>query len=45
MLDAAEPVRREHFGASVRDVIGREEFLAALDAAFAPREAPRAAAE
>jgi glycosyltransferase involved in cell wall biosynthesis len=45
MLDAAEPVRREHFGASVRDVIGRAEFLAALDAAFAPREAPRAAAE
>ncbi len=45
MLDAAEPVRREHFGASVRDVIGRDAFLAALDTAFAPREAPRAAAE
>lgn len=45
LLDAAEPVRREHFGASVRDVIGRAEFLAGLDAAYAPRRAPRAAAE
>jgi glycosyltransferase involved in cell wall biosynthesis len=45
MLDAAEPVRREHFGATVRDVIGREAFLAGLDAAYAPRRPARAAAE
>ncbi len=47
LLDAADPVRREHFGASVRDVIGRAEFLAALDEAFAPRATrpTRAAAE
>lgn len=48
LLDAADPARRAAFGASVRDSIGRDEFLAGLDAAFAPRAAPalpRAAAE
>jgi glycosyltransferase involved in cell wall biosynthesis len=37
LLDAADPPRRAALGASVRDVIGRDEFLAALDAAFVPR--------
>jgi glycosyltransferase involved in cell wall biosynthesis len=47
LLDAADPARRAAFGASVRDVIGRDEFLAALDAAFVPRPRPalRVAAE
>jgi glycosyltransferase involved in cell wall biosynthesis len=46
MLDAADPATRAAYGATVRDVIGREEFLAALDAAYAPRaDSPRAAAE
>uniref|UniRef100_UPI0022EAAAE2 glycosyltransferase n=1 Tax=Falsiroseomonas oryzae TaxID=2766473 RepID=UPI0022EAAAE2 len=39
LLDAADPARRAAFGATVRDTIGREDFLAALDAAFAPRAA------
>jgi glycosyltransferase involved in cell wall biosynthesis len=43
MLDAADPARRTAYGASVRDVIGREAFLAGLDLAFAPhRVAPLA---
>ncbi|HEV7266663.1 MAG TPA: glycosyltransferase [Falsiroseomonas sp.] len=37
MLDAAHPARRAAYGATVRDVIGLEEFLAGLDRAFAPR--------
>jgi glycosyltransferase involved in cell wall biosynthesis len=36
LLDAAHPARRAAYGASVRDVIGRDEFLAGLDLAFAP---------
>jgi glycosyltransferase involved in cell wall biosynthesis len=44
MLDAAEPPRRASFGASIRDVIGRAEFLAALDAAFAQDGGEQAAA-
>jgi glycosyltransferase involved in cell wall biosynthesis len=48
LLDAADPATRATFGDSVRDSIGREDFLAALDAAFTPQRAPalpRAAAE
>ena len=45
MVDAARPELRERLGASVRDVIGRDEFLAGLDLAYAPRRAAVAAAE
>ena len=47
MLDAADPARHGAFTASVRDVIGREEFLAGLDHAFGrgTPAVPRAAAE
>jgi glycosyltransferase involved in cell wall biosynthesis len=44
MLDAAKPDTRAMLGATVRDTIGRDEFIAALDAAFAPAEAARRAA-
>jgi glycosyltransferase involved in cell wall biosynthesis len=47
MLEAADPALRAQLGASLRDVIGRTEFLAALDRAYAPAAqdaAPRAAA-
>lgn len=37
MAEAAQPETRARFGGSVRDVMTRDEFLAALDAAFAPR--------
>jgi glycosyltransferase involved in cell wall biosynthesis len=43
MLDAADPALRARLGASVRDVPGRAEFLASLDAAFASRAAAPAA--
>ncbi len=43
MTEAADPALRAQYGASVRDVIGRDEFLAALDAAYAPRDSGRAA--
>ena len=39
MLDAADPALRARLGASVRDVPGRAEFLAALDGSFAPHAA------
>jgi glycosyltransferase involved in cell wall biosynthesis len=39
LLDAADPVLRERLGASLGDTVGRDGFLAALDAAFAPRPA------
>jgi glycosyltransferase involved in cell wall biosynthesis len=42
MLEAAAPATRAQYGASLRDVIDRTDFLAALDHAFAP--AARAAA-
>lgn len=45
MLDAADPFKREALGATVRDVISRDAFLAALDATYAPQERARAAAE
>jgi glycosyltransferase involved in cell wall biosynthesis len=45
MLDAAHPARRAALGATLGDAIGREEFLAALDAAFGARRALAAAAE
>ncbi|MBU8538100.1 glycosyltransferase [Falsiroseomonas tokyonensis] len=38
MVDAANPALRAACGASLRDVMGRAEFLAALDAAYAPRQ-------
>jgi glycosyltransferase involved in cell wall biosynthesis len=44
MLEAAVPQTRAALGASLRDVIGRDEFIAALDAAFAPAAAARRAA-
>ena len=44
MVDAARPELRGRLGASVRDVIGRDEFLAGLDLAYAPRLGPVAAA-
>jgi glycosyltransferase involved in cell wall biosynthesis len=44
LIEAADPAMRARFGASLRDVIGRDEFLAGLDAAYAPRGLPRAAA-
>jgi glycosyltransferase involved in cell wall biosynthesis len=49
MVEAADPALRAQFGASLRDVMGRAEFLAALDRAYAPPAraadaAPRAAA-
>lgn len=45
MTEAANPALRAQLGASVRDVMGRAEFLAALDAAYAPREPQKDAAE
>lgn len=45
LLDAANPARRAAFGASVRDSIGRDEFLAGLDDAFGARAALAVAAE
>jgi glycosyltransferase involved in cell wall biosynthesis len=45
MLDAADPFKREALGTTVRDVISRDDFLAALDAAYAPPARTRAAAE
>jgi glycosyltransferase involved in cell wall biosynthesis len=36
LIEAADPAQRARFGATVRDVIGREEFVAGLDAAYAP---------
>jgi glycosyltransferase involved in cell wall biosynthesis len=45
LLDAANPARRASFGASVRDSIGRDEFLDGLDHAFGARAALAAAAE
>jgi glycosyltransferase involved in cell wall biosynthesis len=36
MVEAAQPETRERMGGTLRDVIGREEFIAGLDAAFAP---------
>ncbi|WP_170984970.1 glycosyltransferase [Roseomonas sp. AR75] len=47
MVEAADPALRAQYGASLRDVIGRDEFLAALDRAYATpgrAAAPRAAA-
>lgn len=44
MVDASRPELRERLGASLRDVIGRDEFLAGLDAAYAPRHPVIAAA-
>jgi glycosyltransferase involved in cell wall biosynthesis len=44
MLDAAQPARRAALGATVRDSLGRAEFLAGLDHAFGARRAARAAA-
>ncbi|WP_439594752.1 glycosyltransferase [Falsiroseomonas sp.] len=43
MTDAASPALRAACGASLRDVMGRAEFLAALDAAYAPRQAVQVA--
>jgi glycosyltransferase involved in cell wall biosynthesis len=43
MQDAADPARRASFGASLRDTIGREEFLQQLDVALAPKQRPAAA--
>jgi glycosyltransferase involved in cell wall biosynthesis len=40
MLEAADPATRARFGASLRDVPGREAFLHALDHAFAPVARP-----
>jgi hypothetical protein len=34
MLRAADPALREAFGATLRDTIGRDAFLAGLDHAF-----------
>jgi glycosyltransferase involved in cell wall biosynthesis len=36
MVEAADPALRLRMGGTLRDVIGRDEFLAGLDAAFAP---------
>jgi len=36
ITEAANPALRAQYGASVRDVMGRDEFLATLDAAYAP---------
>jgi glycosyltransferase involved in cell wall biosynthesis len=44
MVDAAQPARRAALGTTVRDSIGRVEFLAGLDQAFGARRAARAAA-
>ncbi len=40
MVEAAQPETRKRLGASLRDVIRREDFLRGLDAAFAPRPVP-----
>ncbi len=40
MVEAADPATRARLGGSLRDVMGREEFLTGLDAAFAPRATP-----
>lgn len=47
MVEAAQPEQRQRLGNTVRDALSREEFLAGLDAAYAPRAAARlpAAAE
>jgi glycosyltransferase involved in cell wall biosynthesis len=37
MLDAANPARRAAFGATLRDTMGREAFLAGIDHAFGAR--------
>lgn len=39
MVEAAKPATRARFAETLRDVMGRDEFLAGLDAAFAPRRA------
>lgn len=38
MVDAAMPAMRARFAETLRDVIGRDEFLLGLDAAFAPHQ-------